>query len=159
MSVSAFAFFSHSVSSAKTNITSATYSLEVASFDAVKTDGYFSLQNTTDADIDYHFTVSTKDTTTAGVGYCKIAVITDFVSSKTATSEDGKTLHNVQIFHTTPIWKPNTEGKSSSEEIVITAPAGKSLIVYFISEWGTSAKPENELVSAQNPLDSVQFAP
>lgn len=148
LSVSAFAFFSHGVSSAKTNITSATYSLSVTSPDLTENNGAFSIENNSGAEKNYQFTISATDNTTASVGYCKIAVTTDYLDSASREISE-------QLFYTVPIWKQGTEGKASSVQISITVPAGKSITARFISEWGSCAKTPVE----NGVINNLLFAP
>lgn len=154
MSFSAFAFFSHGVTSAPTALISATYELDATSAQASGNNGYFLLENTSDDSIDYTFTLSVSEDTTATVGYCKIAIQTDFVADGLVTLSDGTVAENVQIFYTAPLWKTAAEGKPSSREVTLTLPAGKTLGIRFLAEWGSCAS--TDVVT--DVIDGIQFA-
>ncbi len=151
MSASALAFFSHNISSAKTQIVSATYSLQVTKAegnDAVEENGYFLIENNTGDDEKYEFTIATTDNTTASVGYCKIVIVTD------PAGGNGEEVSNEKLFYTEPIWKQGTENNRSSIDVSIAVPSGKSVTVQFISEWGSCSK---DIV--ENGATIAPFAP
>lgn len=154
MSLSAFAYFSHNVSSAKAQIQSATYELDIASEAVDGNDGYYQITNTTASDVTYKFTASCADETTASVGYCKIVAVTDRTTQTQATLANGSVINNAQFFYTNPIWKVENiaEGKLTSREVFVKVPSGETLQLWFISEWGSTANTAIQDGTAIEPI-------
>ncbi len=131
MSLTAYAYFTHSIRSADSTVRAARWEITVqAEPDVTVTEGKYLLDNQNGAeDRTYTFTVA-KDTerSTATVGYVKIVVITD-----TETE---------QPYYTQPIGNFLQNGVTVTDldrQVTVTVPAGKSATVSFIAKWGSCA--------------------
>ena len=142
MSFSAFAYFSHTASSGVITIKSANYDLDISVDGLIETDGKFIIANDTNADKNYTFTISVNQASTATVGYCKIAVVTDIPTENTLKLDGASTLDNVQYFYTEPIWTDSKgdETKPSLRTVTLTVPKGREAQIVFIAEWGSCTK-------------------
>ncbi len=131
MSISAYAYFSCDVSSPKETIKSASYELVVTPPSDMKSADIYELKNESDSDKEYVFTLSTVgSTSTASVGYCKIVVKNEINAG------------DAQIFYTKPIWlvEDLSKGRVDTREVKIIIPAGKTVCVSFVSQWGSCSK-------------------
>lgn len=129
MSISAYAYFAYNVSSQNNVIRSASYDLAVTPPEDMETSKTYELKNETSVDKEYIFSISTKETkTTASVGYCKIIINTN--------------TNDAQVFYTKPIWLSEdlANGKPATRTVKIIVPAGKTVQVSFVAEWGSCSR-------------------
>ena len=133
MTYSAYAYFSHSITSGSNIIKSADYSLTVTLPDDIllKSDGYYHLSN------GGTYTVKLEKQGTAKTGFCVIEVT---VGARTTR------------YHTQQIGFANgTETLTLSFTIDTTAiPAGETVKVKFIPHWGTSSHYNDETYKGTN---------
>ena len=163
MSITAYAYFAHSASTAVMTIQSASYDLTITPPDGMvaSENNIYVLKNDGAADATYAFTLKRVTGENAGtLGYCKIKVKTDL--NDPAEPED------VQQFYTKPIGTYLPEGSKDMKTVEqrtvnIIVAAGKQATVYFSAEMGTctrtpivdtEVKPEYKAAS-QNVLGIV----
>ncbi len=133
MSVSAYAYFAFGFSS-QSVIKSASYDLVVTPPEGVERAEVYVLKNDTSEYEEYTFEISTEGTyTTASVGYCKILIKTDV--------NDISRVDDVQTFYTEPVWNVEnaTDGNPYVRMVTIAVPAGKTVTLSFVAEWGSCA--------------------
>ncbi len=147
MSLTAYAYFSHSTSVQIEPIRSATWEIDVtADDDVVQNNGFYAMDNREGETLrEFTFTLSKKETeSSATVGYVKIDVMTDF--------DD---YNEPQTFYSEHIGEfiLNDQMTTDLERVIkITVPAGKIAYVAFTGEWGTCAKePVAEEIASINP--------
>lgn len=140
MSFSAYAFFSHSLTSGVNRIQSAVYELEVTPKEGDSM-AVYTLKNADGTHELHEFKLAPSAETTASSGYGKIVVTTDGGAD--------------QAFYTPSIWKSGTdvegEERIHSYTVQIKVPQGKTASVKFYSQWGTCAiaPPANGLIEPQ----------
>lgn len=138
MSITAYAFFSHSVSSGQMTVESKYYDLTVTPPEGIITqeNDVYTLYNDTDEDKEFAFSIAkAQGENVVAVGYCKISVKTD------ANSPD--ITEDVQNFYTKPIGTyidNDVKVTNDLRWVKITVEPHKTAIVRFIAEWGTCAK-------------------
>lgn len=147
MSLSAFAFFTHNMTTQVNSIQAASYDLEIASDDGLVAggNGAYLLDNSagTEEKI-YLFTLQKSAESTASVGYCKIMVATDMVNNAKA---DG-----LYHYYSQPIGTYLENGAEVTVEkrtiYIRVAPLRKAEVT-FSSQWGSTA---------EEPLEDKQYA-
>ncbi len=147
MSLSAFAFFTHNMTTQVNSIQAASYNLEIASDDGLVAgeNGAYLLDNSagTEEKI-YIFTLQKSAESTASVGYCKIMVATDMVNNAKA---DG-----LYHYYSQPIGTYLENGAEVTVEkraiYIRVAPLRKAEVT-FSSQWGSTA---------EEPLEDKQYA-
>lgn len=140
MGFSAYAYFSHSISSGRNMIQAANFSLEITNVTGVTEgadgSGMLLVGNTyvceakddnTDA---YTFTL--KHAGTAETGYCKIEIY----QMNESGSKDESTK---EIFYTTQIFKPSGENNDRPTSLTLSIQAGAGCVIEFTPQWGTSS--------------------
>ncbi|MBR6792790.1 MAG: hypothetical protein IKM48_00350 [Clostridia bacterium] len=121
MSVSAYAFFTSTVTSPASVIQSAVYQLEVIPNGFEEQDGVYPLSNDANAVKTFDFTIKPTEQSNAKVGYAKIII------------DDGET--KLEIF-TAPIWTDSEKGPVSRSFAVDVAPKS-AVTMTVISQWGS----------------------
>lgn len=131
ISITAYAYFSHSASTAVMTMRSAHYALEItAPADVSPTaDEVYVLQNATDVEASYEFKLHRiSGENYATVGFCTVKVKTDVAEPE------------IQHFYTAPIGTYVENGQQHTQEersVIIPVPAGKTAYVTFVAELGT----------------------
>lgn len=130
MSITAYAFFTHTTYSGVKPLQVASWSITVScAEDVPPTEGSYRLDNTAgDAPRVYTFTVAKDAAATATVGYVKIV-----------TTVDG----SEQTYYTQPLGSFLLEGTMTEDpdrQVCIRVPAGKAVTVRFVGEWGSCSK-------------------
>lgn len=122
MSVSAYAFFTSTFTSAPSIIQSAVYQLEVVPNGFEEQDGVYTLTNSaTDAVKTFDFTIKPTMQSNASVGYAKIII------------NDGE--KELEIF-TAPIWT-NTENGPVFRNFGVDVYPNSTVTMQVISQWGS----------------------
>lgn len=138
MSLTAYAFFTHNVTSPVNVMQSASYDIELKAAEATELDGVWTFTNDTDAEKLFAFSLSKTAGSTAKVGYCEIVVSTDYAS------EAPDLMHH---YYTAPIGKfleNGAEIEVNTRYYNIKVDAGKTAQVRIIAQWGSSANPPCE---------------
>lgn len=131
MSITAYAFFSHSASTAVMTMRSACYDLTVTPPHGVvaSEEQVYTLQNATAEDVTYTFRLERlSGDNRATVGFCTVEVCTDTADAP------------VQRFYTQPIGTYLVDEVSHTQEsrrVIISVPAGRTAYVAFTAELGT----------------------
>lgn len=129
MSLSAYAFFTSSISSGNSVVTAANYAIEVTPTESLPepVDGVYAVDNSQgELDVICSFVLSRASDATATTGYCRVSVLTDVpVHQEYFTKNIGSVLENDVLI-------PNKQ-----RTVSILVKAGKTAKVSFTAEWGT----------------------
>lgn len=147
MSITAYAYFSCSVTSGANIIRSATYKLDITPPVGMENVDIYILDNSNGGEPqEFKFTLTLPaDENIASVGYCKIVINENEPDEKE--------------FYTQPIGKANETSEALNERTVtIEVPATKKVTVKFIAQWGscTITRIEDRIsLDKTNPSDNA----
>jgi len=121
-SLTAYAYFSYTISSRNNVIVSATYNLSVENKQGIiPTGNVYVLNNNSGVNQEYHFLLKESANSTATLGYGRIDI-------------------NGVSYYTKPISDNTSSVIASARAYKIIVPAGQSYTVKFISEWGSCSQ-------------------
>lgn len=143
MSLTAYAYFAHSATTAVMIMGAASYNLDITPPDGMTTsdNDIYVLKNETTEKEEFPFLLSrVKGEHAASLGFCKIKVKTDV---NTVEQPD-----DVQLFYTVPIGIFLSDGTEVTQDeltVFISVPAGQQAVVQFSAEMGSCALPDSRV--------------
>lgn len=150
MSFTAYAYFSHTVTTNQAPVQSAKWGVEVVSNDEITPmgNGYFTLNNSQSAvEREFAFVISKRADSTANTGYVKI------VAHKGVGNDE-----NAVIAYTKQIGSFLENGvkvNDNDRRVVIKVAANQTVFVKFIANWGSCAK--TDLIVGEDEFVLVDF--